>query len=88
MKSSTTITYKDAELEVTFYYTPGDPGVYTYSNGDPGYPPSPPELEIYKIEFTGKDTIGKHHTIDVTSLYDHDDFERIEELIMVSNERY
>ena len=88
MKSSTTVEYKGAELEVMFYYTPGDPGVYTYSNGDPGYPPSPPELEIYKIEFTGKDSIGKHHTIDVTELYDDTDFEKIEELIMVRDSEY
>ena len=81
MKSSTTITYKGAELEVEFYCTPGDPGVYTYSNGDPGYPPTPPEFEIHKIEFTGKDHTGKYHTIDVTEMYDDTDFEQIEELI-------
>ena len=25
---------------------PGDPGVRTFSNGDPGYPPTPPEFEF------------------------------------------
>lgn len=28
----------DVELEVEYEYEAGDPGVYTYPNGDPGYP--------------------------------------------------
>lgn len=37
------------ELTVEYNYHPGDPGIHTYRNGDPGYPPTPEEYEIYAI---------------------------------------
>ena len=36
-------------LNLTVNYTPGDPGVRTLKNGDPGYPPTGPEVEIEEI---------------------------------------
>lgn len=35
------------EGTVDYDVTPGDPGVRTFRNGDPGYPPTPPEVEFY-----------------------------------------
>jgi hypothetical protein len=39
----------ELQIEGTADYTvtPGDPGVRTFRNGDPGYPPSPPEVEFF-----------------------------------------
>ena len=34
----------------TCYYEPGDPGVRTFPNGDPGYPPDGPTCEVVGIE--------------------------------------
>lgn len=42
-------------LEIEGYYDSGDPGVYTYSNGDPGYPPTDPSFTIDCIKFKGLD---------------------------------
>lgn len=67
-----TIIWNNAELEVRFDFTPGDPGVHTYSNGDPGYPPSPEEFIINAVLY--KD-------IDVIDLFDDDDLIRMEEII-------
>ena len=67
-----TITWNNAEIDVSFDYEEGDPGVHTYSNGDPGYPPSPPEFIITSVDFKG---------IDVTDLFDDDDLCRMEEKI-------
>lgn len=35
---------------VNFHYTyePGDPGIHTYPNGDPGYPGTGPYVNIYR----------------------------------------
>jgi len=40
----------EVKIGVTFDYYPGDPGVWTYSNGDPGYPATPAEIEVESIE--------------------------------------
>ena len=44
-----TLEWEDAELLVQANYTPGTPDVYYLSNGDPGYPGDPPELDIVAI---------------------------------------
>lgn len=31
---------------IKYTYSPGDPGIHTFPNGDPGYPPTGPEIEI------------------------------------------
>jgi hypothetical protein len=35
--------------DVYFAVEPGDPGVHTYPNGDPGYPPTGPEIVIRSV---------------------------------------
>lgn len=48
--STTVETEEDIlEVDVEFNYIQGDPGIYSYSNGDPGYPPTGPEIEIISI---------------------------------------
>ena len=44
--------YDDCLIEYVF--NPGDPGVRTFRNGDPGYPPTPGEAEIQSITIEGK----------------------------------
>jgi hypothetical protein len=43
--------YEEEDLDITgtvdFCLTPGDPGCRTFRNGDPGYPPDPPEIALY-----------------------------------------
>ncbi len=68
----TTIRWNNAHVEVSYDYWPPDKGVHTYPNGDPGYPPSPAEIEITKVEYNGQD---------VTDLFDDDDFCKMEEKI-------
>jgi hypothetical protein len=41
-------TYGTNTLEVDYTYDPGDPGVHTFSNGDPGYPPTSPCIDELK----------------------------------------
>lgn len=49
MKTSIEFNDETIDVEVEFNYYPGDPGLYSYSNGDPGYPPTGPEVEIISI---------------------------------------
>ena len=42
---------KDCLIQIEGNYISEDPGIHTYRNGDPGYPPSPSELEIEGISF-------------------------------------
>jgi hypothetical protein len=46
---STTIDYKDREITVFFDYTPAEPMIWTYANGDPGHPGAPAEINIYGV---------------------------------------
>ena len=39
----------DVPLEITVDYTPGSPGRMYMPNGDPGYPPESPEMEIFRV---------------------------------------
>ena len=52
MERKTIEISKDLDLEVEFDYTPADPGVHTYPNGDPGYPPTSEEYEILIVTAT------------------------------------
>lgn len=44
---------QQCDVTYTGKFIPGDPGVHTFSNGDPGYPPSPAEFDIESIEVNG-----------------------------------
>jgi hypothetical protein len=68
-----TIQWNNAEIDVSFDYEEGDPGVHTYPNGDPGYPPSPEELIVSSVRYKGKD---------ITDLFDEDDITRMEEILI------
>jgi hypothetical protein len=54
------ITYKGMVIEYDYSY---DPGVHTFSNGDPGYPPSE-ELVIESITRDGKEVELSFEEID------------------------
>ena len=60
------ITFDWLEVTFEFNYEPGDPGVHTFSNGDPGYPPSGPEIEIIKAWIQDEDG----NDIDITPIWD------------------
>ena len=51
------VSYRGHDFSVSGIYSAGDPGVHTYANGDPGYPPTSPEVEYSKIEYKGVDII-------------------------------
>jgi len=50
MEETMTTTIDDIEFEVEYNYAAGRPGVHTLSNGDPGYPDEPAEVEIQEIK--------------------------------------
>ena len=52
-----TPNYKEIDVDVDFDYEPGDPGVHTYSNGDPGYPPTREVFEITSVKHNGIEII-------------------------------
>ena len=69
----------EIEVEVEGKYIPGDPGVWTYSNGDPGYPETPPEFEIHKVLW---------NNIDITDNLSSDDLYDIEDqMLNIENEK-
>jgi hypothetical protein len=47
------------EGTVEYCLTPGDPGCRTFRNGDPGYPPDPPEIELYDAIITSFIVMGE-----------------------------
>lgn len=51
----TTVEVEGEEVEVTvdYRFTEGTPDVYYLSNGDPGYPGDPPEVEVVGVWRTG-----------------------------------
>ncbi|MFA5420155.1 MAG: hypothetical protein WC341_17010 [Bacteroidales bacterium] len=50
--------------QVEYSIIPGDPGVRTFRNGDPGYPPTPAEVVFWKPTIT-KVIVGKHEIITI-----------------------
>lgn len=50
------------ELEITFTATKGDPGCKYQRNGDPGWPPEPPEVDFVSAKLIKGD--GVNHTQD------------------------
>ena len=55
---------KEVECLIEYDYTPGDPGCHTMRNGDPGWPPTGPEITINRIT-----TVSG---VDVTNTVDHE----------------
>lgn len=45
-------------------FEPGDPGVHTLRNGDPGYPPTGDSLEVTSVMLTRPDELG----VDLTEI--------------------
>jgi hypothetical protein len=78
-KYTKTIKWNSAEIEVNFDFEAGDPGVWTYSNGDPGYPPTDDEFIINSVFYKN---------IEVTDLFDDVDLIRMEEIIESSRYEY
>ncbi len=39
----------ESEFEADIAYSPGDPGCRTMRNGDPGWPPDPPNVEFLAV---------------------------------------
>jgi hypothetical protein len=35
---------------VVYYLTPGHPGCHTLNNGDPGFPPTPSEIDFFNAQ--------------------------------------
>lgn len=52
------IEWQGYVIEVSGQYEPGDPGVWQYSNGDPGYPPTSSEFYIEGIELKQGELLG------------------------------
>jgi hypothetical protein len=63
----------EIEVDVDGTYHPSDPGKWTLSNGDPGYPPEPAEYEINKVMWGD---------LDITKMLSGDDFNEIEYTIL------
>jgi hypothetical protein len=58
MRGALTINKAEVDLEVVYDYTHGCRGQMYLSNGDPGFPDEPPEVEIEKVLAGGVDIIG------------------------------
>jgi len=61
------IHYEDLSFEVDFDFTPGDPGRMYLANGDPGYPPEPPEWDVTAVRLVNPDD-KKANPVDVTGV--------------------
>lgn len=68
---------REIPVTVHYYYIPGDPGCRTMRNGDPGWPPTAPEVEIIGIA----DRSGK-----AVFLPDARDYENLIERILEESE--
>jgi hypothetical protein len=55
LKSAEVENYEAFDVEVEYTVSPYDPGLWSYSNGDPGYPPSGGEVEDMKVFRDGVD---------------------------------
>lgn len=55
---SVPVEIEDTEIlaDVTYVYTKGDPGCMYQRNGDPGWPPEPPECEVVKVQIANADS--------------------------------
>jgi hypothetical protein len=71
---------EDVAVVVTANYLAGSPGARTLSNGDPGYPPDPPEVEICQVALA--DAVASWDKgKDITSLLPPKTIEALEDLV-------
>lgn len=70
----------DQVLDIEGNYTPEDYGVWTYPNGNPGYPGTPAEFEIETIEWVLP--TGNIDVIDLLFAIGDDVIFKIEDLIL------
>lgn len=68
---SVEIGWNNGKITVFFDYAPEEKEVRYYSDGS-GYPGCPEEFQITKVEYNG---------VDITDLFDEDDFESMEDTI-------
>jgi len=80
-KRSETIEFKGIEVDVDYWFDEGDPGVHTYSNGDPGYPPTAPEFSVEHVWAELPSVRGNKVVVDIADLLTDDDFMNIEDEI-------
>ena len=59
---------------VNYKYYEGCKGCFTLHNGDPGYPPEPPEVEVLSIR-----TTDDASTLDITNMLPIESLEAIQE---------
>jgi hypothetical protein len=43
------------KVEIDYHYLAGDPGLRTFRNGDPGYPPAGAEIEVIAVKWIDGD---------------------------------
>lgn len=67
----------EIEVDVDGTYHPADPGKWTLSNGDPGYPPEPAEYEINKVMWGD---------LDITDILSEEDLDYITEVMLDETE--
>ena len=74
---------------VNFHYTyePGDPGIHTYPNGDPGYPGTGPDVNILYAYAAQPDNLGNLVEVDVLELITpYIDLDDVEQQIIEEHE--
>jgi len=65
------------EVEVEYFYYPGEAEVHTEPNGDPGTPGYGPSVEVYHVWYNTMDRIGNIVSVEVKDLLEEDFEERI-----------
>ena len=76
-------------VDVHYRYEPGDPGIHTYPNGDPGVPGTGPSVQITAIRVLATDPNGNFHNVDILpylELHEEIDPWDLEEKILESHE--
>lgn len=75
------------EVEVEYYYYPGEAEVHTEPNGDPGTPGSPASAEITAIWAELPDPLGLDQEVNILDVVDSDQLESFsEQLVEKHNE--
>ena len=87
MKGEIEIEIEGTQVSFHYTYEPGDPGVHTYPNGDPGYPGTGPEVTIHSAYAAQQDQLGKLVDVDVLELITpYIDLDDVEQQIIEDDE--